>query len=495
MFLGNIDSIRYFLPEIAVTATILLLVVLHVTGRNRFSSSAAYLSLVGVGAALLFAGMNSPDSVQASKTLFEGMLAFDGFGAFFKVLTALTTLVVIVMSMDSAELADRSRAEYFIFLLSILLGMFLLPSAADIVMLYIAIELVSIPSYLLAGYLKGKGRSTEAAMKYVVYGATASGTMIYGFSLLFGMTGTTQLSAIGRALAAGNAPVAMYLAAILVTVGFGYKIAAVPFHMWSPDVYEGAPTPVTAFLSVGPKAVGLGVLIRFFYTVFASDDGAFGWRLTSSVDWPMLFAVLSAVTMTVGNLVAIGQKNVKRLLAYSSIAHAGYMLMGFVLLSAIGLHAILFYLVVYLFMNLGAFYIVVLVSNRAKGEDISDFSGLGSRAPFIACSLAVFLFSLTGIPPFSGFIGKVYLFAEVINRQWYWLAVIAGLNGAVSLYYYARIVKAMFLEEPKDASAMPVAAFPRVMVGLMVFPTILLGVYWEPVSRMTTAAARMLSAF
>jgi NADH-quinone oxidoreductase subunit N len=410
------------------------------------------------------------------------------------VLTALATAIVIFMSIDCAELADRTQAEYYLFLLSVLLGMFLLSSASDIVMLYLALELVSIPSYLLAGYLKGKASSTEASMKYVVYGATASGVMIYGFSLLYGMTGSTQMSEIGRVLTLGTAPLPAMLAAVMVTVGFGYKIAAVPFHMWSPDVYEGAPTPVTAFLSVGPKAAGFAVLVRFFYTVFASPDGADGmWKLSSSVDWPFLFAVLSAVTMTVGNLVAINQRNVKRLLAYSSIAHAGYMLMGFVLLTTVGLKAILFYLVVYLFMNLGAFYVVVLVANGSRSEDISDFSGLGSRAPFAAVSLAIFLFALTGIPPFSGFIGKVYLFAEVINRGVYWLALVAALNSVISLYYYARIVKVMFLEDPTQAGDLPLALVPRVMLAILVVPTLLLGIYWEPVIRVTEASVRILT--
>ena len=440
---GNLASLRYFLPEFAVTATILLLVVLHVVTKSPKSTASGFLSLLGVGAAILLAGI-AP--AGAGRSIFEGMVAHDGFAVFFKVLTALATLVVIFMSMDSRDLAGRSQAEYYIFLLSTLLGMFLLSSATDIVMLYLALELVSIPSYLLAGYLKGQEHSTEAAMKYVVYGATASGVMIYGFSLLFGLTGSTQIAEIGRSLAAGKATLPMLLAAVMVAVGFGYKIAAVPFHMWSPDVYEGAPTPATAFFSIGPKAAGFAVLVRFYYTVFAAADPGTGlWRLTSAVDWPFLFAALSALTMTVGNLVAVKQNNVKRLLAYSSIAHAGYMLMGFVLLSSAGIEAILFYLVVYLFMNLGAFYVVVLVSNATRGEEISDFTGLGSRAPFAAVALAIFLFALTGIPPFSGFIGKVYLFAEVIHRGVYWLAVVAALNSVVSLYYYARIVRAMFL--------------------------------------------------
>ncbi|NNF84303.1 MAG: NADH-quinone oxidoreductase subunit N [Deltaproteobacteria bacterium] len=344
MILGNLDSLRYFLPELAITTTILLLIVLHVVGKNRRSPGAALLALVGTGTALLFAWMTPAGGGMG---LFEGMVVLDGFAVFFKVLTALATAIVIFMSIDCNELADRTQAEYYIFLLSILLGMFLLSSASDIVMLYLAIELVSIPSYLLTGYLKGKASSTEASMKYVVYGATASGVMIYGFSLLYGMTGSTQISEIGRVLATGTVPLPAMLAAVMVTVGFGFKIAAVPFHMWTPDVYEGAPTPVTAFLSVGPKAAGFAILVRFFYTVFASPGDVGGmWKLSSSVDWPFLFAVMSAVTMTVGNLIAIKQQNVKRLLAYSSIAHAGYMLMGFVLLSAAGLKAILFYLVV-----------------------------------------------------------------------------------------------------------------------------------------------------
>ena len=491
MVLGNLASLVYFLPELAVTATILLLVVLHVVLKNRRSPAAALLALLGTGTALLLAWL-TPSG--AGMGLFEGMVLLDGFAVFFKVLTALATAVVIFMSIDCEELAERTQAEYYVFLLSVLLGMFLLSSASDIVMVYLALELVSIPSYLLAGYYKGKGSSTEASMKYVVYGATASGVMIYGFSLLYGMTGSTQISEIGRVLAMGAAPLPVSLAAVMVTVGFGYKIAAVPFHMWSPDVYEGAPTPVTAFLSVGPKAAGFAVLVRFFYTVFASPEGAGGmWKLSSSVDWPFLFAVLSAVTMTVGNLLAVNQRNVKRLLAYSSIAHAGYMLMGFVLLTAVGLKAILFYLVVYLFMNLGAFYVVVLVANGSRSEDISDFSGLGSRAPFAAISLAIFLFALTGIPPFSGFIGKVYLFAEVIHQGVYWLALVAALNSVISLYYYARIVKVMFLEDPTQAGELPVAFVPRVMLGILVVPTLLLGIYWEPVIRVAEASVKILT--
>jgi NADH-quinone oxidoreductase subunit N len=495
MVLDNLGSLAYFLPEFALTATVLLLVGLHVALKDRTTSAPAILSLVGVGAALLLAG--GCCAAGSGAGLFEGMVANDAFATFFKVLTSLTTLFVILMSLQSNDLIGRTQAEYYIFLVSVLLGMFCLVSATDLVMLYVALELVSIPSYLLAGYLKGEKKSTEAAMKYVVYGGTASGSMIYGFSILFGVAGSTQFGDIARVLASGSAPLLpLALSVVLVTVGFGYKIAAVPFHMWSPDVYEGAPTPVTAFLSVGPKAAGFAVLVRFFYSAFAMQDPASGlWKVTAAVDWPMLFAILSTATMTVGNLVAIKQDNVKRLLAYSSIAHAGYMLMGFVALSPAGLQAILFYLVTYLFMNLGAFYIVLLVANRTQGEEIAAFRGLGSRSAFLAVALALFLFSLTGLPPFAGFIGKVYLFSAIIDKGLYWLAIVAALNSAVSLYYYARIVKAMFLEKASDDSGIAVSPLAGALVVIFVVPTMVLGVYWEPVIRIATEASTKLSAF
>ncbi|HEY3489115.1 MAG TPA: NADH-quinone oxidoreductase subunit N [Candidatus Deferrimicrobiaceae bacterium] len=494
MLLDNLGSIQYFLPEFALTATVLLLVLVHVAGKDRTSSSAAILSLVGVGAALVLASISAPGNGSG---LFEGMVATDAFATFFKVLMSLTTLFVILMSVQSKDLCGRTQAEYYIFLVSVLLGMFTLVSSTDLVMLYVSLELVSIPSYLLAGYLKGEKKSTEAAMKYVVYGGTASGSMIYGFSLLFGVSGSTHFSEIARVLASGTVPlVPVALSVALVTVGFGYKIAAVPFHMWSPDVYEGAPTPITAFLSVGPKAAGFGLLIRFFFSNFAAQDAVTGlWKATAAVDWPMLFAVLSAVTMTVGNLVAIKQTNVKRLLAYSSIAHAGYMLMGFVVLSPLGVQAILFYLVTYLFMNLGAFYIVLLVANRTNSEEIENYRGMGSRSAFLAVAFALFLFSLTGIPPFAGFIGKVYLFAALVSKGIYWLAIVAALNSAVSLYYYARVVKAMFLDKAVDTTELSVSPLASALVLIFMVPTVLLGVYWEPVIRMAAEASSKLSAF
>jgi NADH-quinone oxidoreductase subunit N len=490
LILNNIESVKLFIPELILTCAILVVIIYHVAGRNRRSQFPAFLTLGAVSAAMIIAGGLG---AGGSKDLFFGMVRIDEFSTFFKVILSLATLFATFMSILSAEVANKRQTEYYVFLLSITLGMFLLASSTDIVMILLALELVSIPSYLLAGYLKRVERSVEGAVKYVVYGATASGVMIYGFSLLYGLAGSTNIADIGKAVQTVNNPIILYMAVSMIAVGFGFKIAAVPFHMWSPDVYEGAPTPVTAFLSVGPKAAGFAILIRFFYEVFASRMDASTWSAVGGVDWMTIFAILSAITMTVGNLVAIVQKNVKRLLAYSSIAHAGYMLMGFVLLNVEGLRAILFYLVVYLFMNTGAFLVVILLANAIGSEDISEYSGMGVRTPFLSVCMGVFLFALTGIPPFSGFIGKVYLFAGVINKGIYWLAVCAAINSVFSLYYYARILKVMFLESPLSTEPVAVPAVSRAFLGLLAFPTLLLGIYWEPIINMAEASARFIA--
>jgi NADH-quinone oxidoreductase subunit N len=324
-------------------------------------------------------------------------------------------------------------------------------------------------------------RSSEAAFKYVVYGGVSSGIMLYGFSLIYGLTGTLDIFEIAGYLGSGSPyGLTLFLAATLVMAGLGYKVASVPFHFWCPDVYEGAPTPVTAFLSVAPKAGGFALLARFFYLGFSAYDGASGRAL--GVDWQMLLAVISAATMTLGNLSAIWQNNLKRLLAYSSIAHAGYMMMGVVMLSSSGLKAVLFYTAAYLFMNLGAFLVVLVLAVRIGSEHIKDYNGLGWRSPWIALAMTAFLFSLTGLPPTAGFIGKIYLFASVIDGGLYWLAVVGVLNSAVSLYYYARIIRAMYLEKPATEERVAIPAFATVTLLVLFAGTLVLGVYWAPLA-------------
>jgi NADH-quinone oxidoreductase subunit N len=270
----------------------------------------------------------------------------------------------------------------------------------------------------------------------------------------------------------------------------------VPFHFWTPDVYEGAPTPIAAFLSVASKAAGFTLMIRFFYSGLAQVGALGGWVPIGNVDWPGLIAIIAAATMTLGNLAALPQNNLKRLLAYSTIAHAGYMLMGFVVLTPLGVQAVLFYLGVYLIMNLGAFFVVIMVSRVAGGEDISFYRGLGWRSAFLGVSMAIFLFSLTGIPPSAGFIGKLYIFAAVIEQKVYWLAIVGILNSVVSLYYYARVIKAMFLRdlgEGDDRSPLVVPVAARVLLAVLVIPTLLFGVYWSPLWNLVARSAAFIA--
>jgi NADH-quinone oxidoreductase subunit N len=324
----------------------------------------------------------------------------------------------------------------------------------------------------MAGYMRGSLRSTEASLKYMIFGAMSSGIMLFGMSLLYALTGSMTFEGIRDVLMSGNAdPLALLATTAMMLAGHGYKIAMVPFHFWAPDVYEGAPTPIAAFFRVGPKAAGFALMIRFFYTSMQP--------VVDQVDWPMLIAVLSVATMTWGNLAAVRQDNVKRMLAFSSVAHVGYLLMAFLMLTDQGLQAILFYLLIYSIMNLGAFLFVVAVNNSLKSEHLSDYAGLGFRAPWAALTMVIFLFSLTGLPPTAGFIGKFYLFAEVMRQEWYWLAIVGVLNSVVSLFYYMKIVKAMyFAPVADDAPVVKIPVLHMVCLAVLAIPTLVLGLYW-----------------
>lgn len=473
--LTNIESILYFSPEILLVVFAAAVILLDLVVKERESEKVAYLSLVGVGCALVavlftHASLGAKESIS----LFLGMIRLDRFAIFFKIILLLATSATILFSLRSEELDARLKGEYYALLLAVTLGMFLMASSTNLLMIFISLETVSLTSYILAGFLTHSPRSSEAAFKYITYGAVASGTMLFGLSLLFGMTGTGDLGQISTRLAemlpTGEVyPLAVLISITFILAGVGYKIASVPFHMWSPDVYEGAPIPITAFLSVASKSAGFALFIRFFYSGFGSSE------LIQTVDWTLMLAIVSALTMTVGNLAALPQRNVKRLLAYSSIAHGGYLLMGGVLLTSEGLGAILFYLVVYLFMNLGAFYVVVLIANEVGSEMVEGYRGLSSRAPLVAAAMAIFLFSLTGIPPFAGFFGKWLLFAAVIDKGLYWLAFVGLLNSVVSLYYYARIVKAMYLETPEETDSFSFSIGTFALLSVFVVPTILIG--------------------
>ncbi|MBL7023424.1 MAG: NADH-quinone oxidoreductase subunit N [Candidatus Marinimicrobia bacterium] len=432
-----------------------------------------YIALIGIVATGLFLSM----SFGSDKSLFMGMIAIDSFSHYFKWLFLISTFAVLLVSHYTKELDGTHRAEYNTLLLIVLFGLFLMSSATNLIMVYLSIETVSIASYILAGMLKGNRASNEASLKYVIFGAFSSGLMLYGLSWLYGISGTTSFEGVRQALVSNGNPLTIYMSILMMLAGIGYKLSMVPFHFWTPDVYEGAPTPITAFLSVAPKAAGFAILIRFFGSVFSNSD------LTPilGLEWPVLIAILSAATMTLGNFVAVYQNNVKRMLAYSSIAHAGYMLMAITVLSNTAIISVVFYLTIYLFMNLGAFFIAIFVENKLKAKTIEEWKGLGFRSPLVAGAMVLLLMSLTGLPPTAGFIGKVYVFSALIeNDQFYWLLVVAILNSVVSLFYYFRIVKSMYLVGTDETAK--VTPHPVILGCILVlsFPVILLGIYWSP---------------
>jgi NADH-quinone oxidoreductase subunit N len=488
-------DLQLFYPELALTATLLAAIVADLVFR-RTAAVAASLALLGF--LLAFGLVIGQAGTVAS--IFSNMIAVDPFAWYFKLVILASAVFIVLFSFNSSELNSPGRrlGEYYALLVAMTLGMVLMAGASNLLMMYLAIELSSLTGYILSGYTKDAPDSSEASLKYVIYGALSSGLMLYGISIMYGLTGSLDIYAVNAALPAvlakgGTVTLALLIAGILTIAGLGYKISAVPFHFWAPDVYEGAPITITAFLAVGSKAAGFALMIRFFKVTFLDSSvvsiPAGTWATLEGFEWYHLVAVLSVLTMTVGNLVAIWQNNLKRLLAYSSIAHAGYMLMGVVVLSNDGLSAVLVYFVVYLFMNLGAFYVVMLVANKTGSEDIEDYKGLGSRAPFIAVAFTIFLVALIGLPPTAGFIGKLYLIAALINNGWIWLAVVGGLNTVISLYYYYRVVRNMFLRDNEIQTA-PIT-FGRMQTALvlvLLIPTILFGLYFAPLTELAQAS-------
>ncbi len=396
------------------------------------------------------------------------VLTLDGLALVAKILALVSVGMVALFSGPYMQEHSRHQGAFYALLIFATLAITLVAGASNLVLIFLAVDFLSITSYILTGYLREDRRSSEAAIKYFLYGAALSAMMLYGMSLLFGLTGATDLHAIAAQLGAGTTEhVTVLLAMLFVMAGLGFKVAAVPFHQWAPDAYEGAPTPVTAFLSLGPKVAGFAVLARFL--LFALPQ--------FQVDWTTLLLSLSAMTMTGGNLIAIWQKNIKRLLAYSSIAQAGYLMIGLVAVSGGGLASLLFYLAVYLFANLGAFAVVLAMSRGELGEQIEDYAGLSQRSPGLALAMLLFLLSLAGIPPLAGFVGKVNLFVAAVNEGLIWLVVVGVLNSVISLYYYLQVVRQIYLLPP--TSEEPVS-IPRPITTTLLIATagvLVLGIY------------------
>jgi NADH-quinone oxidoreductase subunit N len=481
-------SSKLFLPELTLTVAMLLVVVIDST-RARWRDAANFALSAAALVAALFLCMQV--DVSRGQVIWQDMVVSDPLTRFFKVLLIGASLLVLVMFRRSRELAGLVMSEMYALLLAVTLSNLLLAAANDLTMLYLALEMVSITSYVMVSYMKGDRLSNEAGLKYILFGAVSTGVMLYGLSLLYGMTGTTSIPGIRDYLGTGatdGTRWALYVVALLIIAGFGFKTAAAPFHFWCPDVYQGAPTPVTAFLSVAPKAAGFAVMMRFFYFGLTRENNGM-WGLDSIINWQSMLILISVLTMTIGNIAALTQTNMKRLLAYSSIAHAGYMLMGVVAMSQNGARGMMVYLLAYVFMNLGAFLVVTLIHYHDGTFDLRDYPGLYRRAPLLTVAMAIFLLSLMGIPPLVGFMGKFYVFAAIVESGPAWFAVVGAVNAAIAAYYYARVLKTMVIDagnEDKPKMALP--ALEYVWIVVLVAANVLPLLFWGSIDGWTLAS-------
>ena len=442
-----------------------------VIGWRDHAPSARWMmiALLAITAASVIACSRAVPDIAQSRT-FAAMFALDRFAIFFKLLFIAAIAMVTLLSDDFLREGRYSIWEYYSLLAFALCGMMFMVSGLNLIAIWIGLELMSLSSYILAGFYKNEQKSTEAAMKYFVLGAVSSAILLYGISLIYGVCGSLNLLDIARAMSTIVTNDALMFGIMLLGAGLCFKVAAVPFHVWTPDVYEGAPTPITAFLSTASKAAAFAIFARIFYMGFPNFQ----------LDWSNVLATISALSMILGNLAAITQDNVKRMLAYSSIAHAGYALLGILSLSAMGLRGVLVYTLVYVFANLGIWATVLMMRRHEyAGERVDDFEGLHRRAPFWAFAMVIFLLSLGGIPPTAGFIGKYFLFAAAVQAGFGWLAIIAVLMSAVSMFYYLRLVVAMYLREGKDAEVAITPAL-RTVAGVCLAITLILGILPTP---------------
>ena len=488
-----LSKISYFLPETVLIITLIVCIFADLIIRKK-SVVVSILAIIG----LLVSGYFVYIQYGMEASLFKHMLVLDPYSSYFKFLFILSTIFILLFALTSKEIrnAEHHNEHTYLFI-SLVLGAFLMASAVNMLMMYLSLELVSLTSYILAGYTKKEKRSSEAAMKYVIYGAASSGIMIYAMSLLYGFTGTMNIYETARILSSigvASNPL-IVISIIMIMAGFGYKISSVPFHFWTPDVYEGSPIPVTAFLAVTSSAAGFSVMVRFFATTFLKSFTSFNgaWQIIDGVNWTEIIMVLSVASMIVGNFVAVWQTSMKRLLAYSSIAQAGYIMLGLVVANQAGLTAIFIYLAAYLFMNLGAFYATMLIANKLNSDNIEDMKGLGYRSPFVCVLMAVFMFALSGIPTTAGFVGKFYIFSALIEKHLVWLAVVGLLNTVVSLFFYLKVVKYMFLMKPDEGYDSKIQYNYGYYVMLMLFaiPTMFFGIYFTPLVKFAEASAIM----
>lgn len=459
-------NLSLLLPELVLVATGVALVLV-----DLFTERKRVLVSVGLAGVLLALAALIP-GFGTSAPIWSDMIQVDSFAAFFKVVFLAVAALVLLVSLEYVERERIQAGEFYALLLFATLGMFLMASSLNLLTIYLGLELLALSSYALVGLLKRDARSVEASIKYFLIGAMTSAVLLFGISLIYGVTGTTQLPQVAAALAAGTASQPVLLAGMLfLLAGLAFKVAAFPFHMWAPDTYDGSPTPISAFLITGSEAAGFAALLRVFLV-----------GLPGLADqWAWIFAVLAVLTMTYGNVTAIAQTGIKRLMAYSAIAQAGYVLVGLAVANGQGAAAMLYYLLVYAFMTVGAFAVIILLSNHGEGEEISDFRGLGQRSPVFAWALVIYFLSLIGIPPTAGFFGKLGLFNAAIAADMTWLAVVMVINSVISAPYYFKVIRTMFLEEADQPDLLRAPASLTWAMAITLAVTLTLGILPEQV--------------
>ena len=453
--------------ELSVCMWILVMLGADLLITPARKSSLWILAFAGVGLSILLLAVTPLSWVGQT---FQGMFVFDRFAIYFKWLFLLTAAIVIVMTRQFQWHQLVNPGAFYMLLFTALLGMLVLASVNDLLMLFIGLELLTFSLYIMVAYLKSEARAIEAGMKYLILGSVSAGFLVYGISLLYGFAGGTSFQALQAALANGPVPWTAKAGLLLVLAALGFKVAMVPFHLWVPDVYEGAPTPVVALLSVGSKMAGMVAILRLFYGVF----------LPLQEIWAGLLAVLAAATMLYGNLAAIPQTNIKRLLGYSSIGHAGYLLMALSTTSVAGTEAVGYYLLAYLFSNLAAFLVVASAAEAIGGDALDGYNGLSKRSPLLAAALFIGFLSLAGVPPMAGFVGKLLVLLATMESGQLWLVAIGALNVVISLYYYLMVVRRMYLLPP--ASPQPVAVDPvtRLTLFFLIAGIFVIGIFQQP---------------
>ena len=469
-----INSLILFFPELLIVLTVVFAIIFDLIPNSKWYVK--YLSLLGLSLSMIYVVNSLCISIQydlISVSIFQNMLKVGAFSDFFKIIILFTTISIFLISKYNNDIDKEYQSEYYVLLLSMCLGMMLLVSSTNFIMIYLSMELIGIPSYILAGMNKKDSLSNEASLKYIIYGSFASGIMLFGFSWLYGLTGTVNLDFIN--IINHETSPAIYISFIFILVGMGYKISMVPFHYWTPDVYEGSPTPITAFFSVAPKIAGIALIIRFIHSVFSFDI-----ELASVFNWSIIIAILSAITMTVGNFLAIKQSNIKRMLAYSSISHVGFIMMSLCVID--DLSSILLYIFIYTFMNLGAFFIVVFAEEKYGFKRFDDWNGFGYKSPILGFMMTLNMVALTGLPPTSGFIAKFYIFSDLIaSKSFYWLAIVGAINAVVSLYYYFKLLKHMYLNDSSnDNSILESNSSLNFIVAIFSLQSIVFYIYWNP---------------